>query len=283
MIFNNYKEKIGIFSSNIQAPMVMGILNVTPDSFFDGGKYTNEKEILNRVENMMAEGSDIIDIGGYSSRPSAENISEEEEKRRLYPAFELILKKFPSVVFSIDTFRSNIAKQVVNDYNVSIINDISGGTLDENMFSTVASLPVSYVLMHMKGTPQNMQKNDNIIYNNVTNDVFCFFSNKIKELKSLGISNIIIDPGFGFAKTTEQNYELLKNLSNFCIFEMPILVGMSRKTMLWKTLECQPTDCLNATTVVNTLALANGAKILRVHDVKEAVETVKIFQKYNNV
>jgi dihydropteroate synthase len=265
-------------------PLVMGILNVTFDSFFDGGKYTNEKAILNRVEQILNEGADIIDIGGYSSRPSADNISEEEELCRLKSAMELILKYFPSAIVSIDTFRACIAEKMIINYNVSIINDISGGILDNNMFRTIAKYKdVYYVLMHMRGNPKNMQSAENLIYEDVTKDVFNFLEKKIKELKTLGINNIIIDPGFGFAKNTEQNYKLLKNLRDFSNFGMPILAGLSRKTMLWKSLECKPNDCLNATTVVNTMALMNGANILRVHDVKEAVECVKIFQKYNNI
>jgi len=273
-----------LFQQIKKKPLVMGILNVTPDSFFDGGKYIDEKNILLRAEQIINEGADIIDIGGYSSRPSAEEISEEKEILRLAPAIELIIKRFPTVVFSVDTFRANVAKKVVNDYKVSIINDISGGTLDQNMVETIAELHnVYYVLMHMRGTPKTMQQKENVTYNNVTESVFLFFQQKIEELNALGFNRIILDPGFGFAKTTEQNYELLRNLSKFCTFEKPILAGMSRKTMLWKTLECEPNDCLNATTVVNTMALMNGVGILRVHDVKEAVECVKIFQQYNNV
>jgi dihydropteroate synthase len=265
-------------------PLIMGILNVTPDSFFDGGNYTQEKNILKRTEQIINEGADIIDIGGYSSRPSAENISEEEEISRLAPAIESIRKKFPNIILSVDTFRANIAKRLVNDYKISIINDISGGTLDENMFATVAKLTdVYYVLMHMRGTPQTMQQKENVTYKNITENVFSFFYQRTKELNELGFNKIILDPGFGFAKTTEQNYELLRNLSKFCIFEKPILAGMSRKTMLWETLGCEPKDCLNATTIVNTIALMNGATILRVHDVKEAVECVRIFQQYNNI
>ena len=272
-----------LFQQIKKKPLVMGILNVTPDSFFDGGKYIDEKNILIRAEQIFNEGADIIDIGGYSSRPSAEDISEEEEILRLAPAIELIQKKFPTAVFSVDTFRANVAKKMVNDYNVSIINDISGGTLDKNMFTTIASLNVYYVLMHMRGTPKTMQQQENVTYINVTESVFQFFQQKIEKLNILGFNKIILDPGFGFAKTTEQNYELLKNLSKFCTFEKPILAGMSRKTMLWKTLGCEPKDCLNATTIVNTMALMNGANILRVHDVKEAVECVKIFEQVNKL
>ncbi len=262
----------------------MGILNVTPDSFFDGGKYVENENILKKVGKMLEEGADIIDIGGYSSRPSAKNVTEEEEMNRLFPCVELILKKFPETVLSVDTFRSGIAKKLLSDFNVAIINDISGGTLDENMITTMAEFKHAYyVLMHMRGTPQTMQQEENISYHNIVKDISDFFISKINEFNALGFSNIILDPGFGFAKTTEQNYELLKNLSKFCIFEKPILAGMSRKTMLWKTLECEPKDCLNATTVVNTMALMNGANILRVHDVKEAVECVKIYQQYYNI
>ena len=271
-----------LFTKICEKPLVIGILNVTPDSFFDGGKYTKKAKILQRAEQILAEGAKIIDIGGYSSRPSATDISEKEELDRLKPAVELIQKHFPDAIFSVDTFRANIAKFFVENYGVQIINDISGGTLDETMFDTISRLKnVIYVLMHLRGTPKTMQNFENTIYNNVTNDVFGFFEKKISELNLLNINKIIIDLGFGFAKTTEQNFELLRNLSKFTIFGLPILVGMSRKTMLWKTLQCAPKDCLNATTVVNTMALLNGAKILRVHDVKEAVECVKIFEQYN--
>ena len=269
-----------LFQQIKKKPLVMGILNVTPDSFFDGGKYIDETTILTRTEQILNEGADIIDIGGYSSRPSAEDVSEEEEISRLSPAIELILNRFPNVIFSVDTFRANVAKKMVNDYNVSIINDISGGTLDKNMFATIATLNNAYyVLTHMRGTPKTMLQQENVTYNNVTESVFQFFRQKIEELNMLCFNKIILDPGFGFAKTTEQNYELLKNLSKFCTFEKPILAGVSRKTMLWKTLDCEPNDCLNATTVANTIALINGANILRVHDVKEAVECVKIVDK----
>jgi len=271
-----------LFHQIKKKPLIMGILNITPDSFFDGGRYIDEKSMLTRAEQIINEGGDIIDIGGYSSRPSAEDISEEEEISRLTPAIELITKKFPTVGFSIDTFRANIVKRLVSDYNVSIINDISGGTLDKNMFTTVAAFNnVYYILTHMRGTPKTMQQKENTTYDNVTDSVFDFFYKKIEELNALKFNKIILDPGFGFAKTTEQNYELLKNLSKFCTFEKPILAGMSRKTMLWKTLECEPKDCLNATTIVNTMALINGASILRVHDVKEAVECVKIYKEVN--
>lgn len=270
-----------LFQRMLEKPLVMGILNVTPDSFFDGGKYTKEAEILKRAEQILAEGAEIIDIGGYSSRPSATDISEKEELDRLKPAIELIQKHFPDTVFSVDTFRAGIAKCLAEDCGVQIINDISGDTFGEKMFETISSLKnVIYVLMHMRGTPKTMQNAENLIYNNVTNDVFDFFEKKISELNRLNVNRIIVDLGFGFAKTTEQNFELLRNLQKFTTFGLPILAGMSRKTMLWKTLQCEPKDCLNATTVVNTMALMNGAKILRVHDVKEAVECVKIFNGY---
>jgi dihydropteroate synthase len=268
-----------LFQRMLEKPLVMGILNVTPDSFFDGGKYTKEAEILKRAEQILAEGAEIIDIGGYSSRPSATDISENEELDRLKPAIELIQKHFSDTIFSVDTFRAGIAKFLAENYGVQIINDISGGTLDDKMFDTVSSLKnVIYILMHLRGTPKTMQNAENTLYNNVTNDVFDFFEKKISELNRLNISRIIVDLGFGFAKTVEQNFELLRDLQKFTTFGLPILAGMSRKTMLWKTLQCEPKDCLNATTVVNTMALMNGAKILRVHDVKEAVECVKIVE-----
>ena len=270
-----------LFNKIYEKPLVMGILNVTSDSFFDGGKYTKDTEILKRAEQILCEGAEIIDIGGYSSRPLAIDISEKDELERLKLALELILKHFPNTIISVDTFRANIAKFLVENYGVQIINDISGGSLDEAMFDTISRLKnVIYVLTHFRGTPQTMQNPENTIYNNVTNDIFSFFEKKISSLNSLGISEIVIDLGFGFAKTTKQNFELLRNLSKFTTFGLPILAGMSRKTMLWETLQCEPKDCLNATSVVNTMALLNGAKILRVHDVKAAVECVKIYQEY---
>ncbi|MBE6313290.1 MAG: dihydropteroate synthase [Bacteroidales bacterium] len=262
-------------------PLVMGVLNTTPDSFFDGGRYCEKNAVLQRAKQIIEEGADIIDIGGYSSRPNAEHISVEEEKKRLAPNIELLLKNFPDITISVDTFRAEIADFLAENYNIAIINDISGGELDEKMFETAARLDICYILMHMRGTPKTMQQLN--IYNNVTEEVLNYLRERIETLNAMGVKKIIIDPGFGFAKDTEQNYELLKNLRQFAALNYPILAGLSRKSMLYKTLGNTPADCLNATTAANTMALMNGAKILRVHDVKEAKETITIFQKYQGL
>lgn len=261
---------------DLDSPKVMGILNLTPDSFYDGGKYKNEKEILNQVEKMIEEGAAFIDIGAYSSRPGAEHISEEEEKKRIVPILEIILQEFQDIFISIDTFRSNIAKQCI-DIGACMINDISGGNLDEKMFETVAKSQVPYILMHMPGTPQTMKGRTK--YNDLIKDIIYYFSKKINQLRELGTNDIILDVGFGFGKTIDQNFELLKNLDLFKNLDLPILTGISRKSTLYKTLNISPEEALNATTVANTIALLNGTNILRVHDVKEAVEAVKIVEK----
>ena len=258
---------------DLSTPKVMGILNVTPDSFFDGGKYNSADLILSQTEKMLAEGATFIDIGAYSSRPNANNISEDEELKRSLNAVKLILSHFPQTLISIDTFRSEVAQQTI-DAGACMINDISGGNLDANMFKIIAKNKVPYILMHMLGTPQNMQNNpqyDAIIY-----ELRLFFSEKIFELKSVGINDIILDVGFGFGKTVAQNYTLLEYLELFACFKLPILAGISRKSMLYKVLKTSANEALNATTAANTIALLKGAKILRVHDVKEAVETIKI-------
>ncbi|MDU8886000.1 dihydropteroate synthase [Yeosuana sp. MJ-SS3] len=255
---------------------VMGILNVTPDSFYDGGQFNTEKNILNQVEKMLEEGATFIDVGAYSSRPNAEHISEEEEQNRILPILSLILKEYPETLISIDTFRSNVAKQCIEN-GAALINDISAGNLDKNMFKTIAELKVPYVMMHMKGTPQTMK--DLTDYDNLTHDILFYFSEKIAEARSLGIIDLIVDPGFGFAKTLEQNYELLGKLELFNMLELPILVGLSRKSMIYKTLENDAQLALNGTTVLNTVALQKGASILRVHDVKEAMECIKLVKK----
>lgn len=257
-------------------PVVMGILNVTPDSFYDGGRYVNKRAIIEQVKKMLEEGACIIDVGGYSTRPGSENVKEREELRRLIPAIKIICQEFPEAVISADTFRSNVARQAI-DSGASIINDISGGMMDKDMFKTVAQLNVPYVLMHILGTPQNMQNQPK--YRDVVNEIILYFSRKVKELKSLGVNNIIIDPGFGFGKTLEHNYEILSKLSQFKIFELPLLAGLSRKSMIGKVLGVAPDKTLNGTVVANTIALMNGAKILRVHDVKEAVEAVNIVNR----
>ena len=251
----------------------MGILNITPDSFYDGGKYKNELEILTQTEKMLYEGATFIDVGAYSSRPGAAHISEKEELSRILPVIDLLVKNFPEIILSVDTFRSEIAQKTIEN-GAAIINDISGGKMDENMFQTVADLQVPYILMHMLGTPQNMQQNP--VYEDVTIDIITFFSKQIYKLHQLKVKDIIIDVGFGFGKTKKDNYELLSNLSLFKQLDVPILAGISRKSMLYKPLEITAKEALNATTVANTITLLNGASILRVHDVKEAVEAIKI-------
>jgi dihydropteroate synthase len=254
-------------------PKVMGILNITPDSFYDGGKFQNEKEILLQTEKMLNEGASFIDVGAYSSRPGADWVSEQEELKRIVPVVILLLKEFPRILLSIDTFRSKVAIETVAA-GAALINDISAGNMDRQMFKTIAQLQVPYIAMHMQGTPQTMQQNPN--YENITTDLIHFFSKKIHQLHQLQIKDIIIDVGFGFGKTIEHNYQLLQDLSFFKSLNAPILAGISRKSMLYKTLGITAKDALNATSSANTIALLNGANILRVHDVKEAIECVKI-------
>ena len=263
---------------DLSSPKVMGILNVTPDSFFDGGNYNNTSAIINQVEKMLSEGATFIDVGAYSSRPGAKHISEEEELTRILPVIKLLKSEFPNLLISVDTFRSNIAKQCVHN-GACMVNDISAGNIDPTMFSTIAELQVPYVIMHMQGTPQNMQVNPT--YENIVKDVLYYFSKKITKLRSLGLHDIITDVGFGFGKTVSQNYQLLKQLDLFKNLEVPTLVGLSRKSMLFKPLEITQNEALNATTSANTIALLNGATILRVHDVKEAVEAIKIVELLN--
>jgi len=258
---------------DLSQPKVMGILNITPDSFFDGGKYKEEIAIIERVRKMLDEGATFIDVGGYSSRPGAAHISEEEELERVVPVVELLLANFPGIIISVDTFRSAVAKACVLK-GAAMINDISAGEMDSNMFSVVADLQVPYIMMHMAGTPQNMQSNPQ--YGNIVNELLRYFSEKTQQLKLLGLKDMLIDVGFGFGKTLEHNYELLQQLSLFKTLDFPLLVGVSRKSMLYKPLGITADKALNATTVAHTLALVNGASILRVHDVKEAVEAVKI-------
>jgi len=258
---------------DLTTPKVMGILNITPDSFFDGGKFSSDANILKHTEKMLSEGATFIDVGGYSSRPNAQHISEDEELKRVIPVVELLIKKFPEILISIDTFRSNVATKCVN-IGACMINDISAGNMDVKMFTTVAKLQVPYIIMHMQGTPQTMQKSPKHV--DIVHEVIYYFSKKINELHALNVNDIIIDVGFGFGKTPEQNYELLKNLSLLKNLEVPILTGISRKSMLYKLLDITPAMALNATTVANTMALMNGTNILRVHDVKEAVEAIII-------
>ena len=262
---------------DFSTPKVMGILNITPDSFFAGSRKQSEEEIRKRIMQIVEEGADIIDIGAYSSRPNAAFVSEEEEMSRLDFALPIVFEMYSDAIVSIDTFRANVALQCIEKYGAVIINDISAGNLDNKMFDIVADLKVPYIIMHMQGTPQTMMQRT--IYNNLQQDIFLYFSEKINRLHRKGVNDIIIDPGFGFSKTTNQNYALMNCLEDFCIFERPILVGLSRKTMIREILKNSPEESLNGTMVLNTLALTKKANILRVHDVKETVEAVKLFDK----
>lgn len=261
---------------DLSIPKVMGILNVTPNSFFDGGKYKNEDEIISQVEKMLSEGATFIDIGAYSSKPSAEFVTEQEEIDRIVPAIELILKHFPKALLSIDTFRAEVAKASIES-GAAIINDIAAGELDDKMFEIIAKYNVPYVMMHMRGNPQTMQSLTQ--YDDIIKEILFYFSEKVKKARALGINDLILDPGFGFAKTTDQNYEVMQKMELFNLLELPVLAGISRKSMIYKTLNITPQESLNATTFLNTIALTKGAKILRVHDVKEAVECVTLFNK----
>ncbi|MDO6738079.1 dihydropteroate synthase [Wenyingzhuangia sp. 2_MG-2023] len=258
----------------------MGILNITPDSFFDGGMYKDEKTILHQVEKMLSDGATFIDVGAYSSRPGAKHISVDEEINRVVPVVQLLIQHFPEIFISIDTFRSQVARKCI-EAGACMINDISGGDLDAEMFTTVANLQVPYIIMHMQGNPQNMQEAP--VYKNVVTEVFYELSKKVEKLNTLHVHDVILDVGFGFGKTLEHNYELLKNLDYFQEMELPLLTGISRKSMLYKPLNISPQEALNATTVANTIALQKGTQILRVHDVKEAVEAVKLFRLIENV
>lgn len=261
---------------DLSSPKVMGILNVTPNSFYDGNRYNNENLILAQVEKMLSGGATFIDLGAYSSKPNAELVAEEEEIARLIPVLQSILKHFPETILSIDTFRSHVAK-ISLDSGAAIINDISAGTMDENMFGVVAHFHAPYIMMHMRGTPQTMTGMTD--YEDIIKEMLYYFSDKIDKARSVGINDLIIDPGFGFAKTLDQNYEVLQKLELFQNLDYPLLVGISRKSMVYKVLESSADAALNGTTVLNTIALSKGANILRVHDVKEAVESVKLFEK----
>lgn len=256
---------------------VMGILNLTPDSFYDGGKFNTKDHWVERTEQMLEEGASIIDLGAFSSKPGAILISEKEELERLLPALQILVKKFPNTIFSVDTYRSEVAKQSFKN-GAGIINDISGGNMDIKMFETISNIKIPYVMMHMHGLPENMQENP--IARNIEIIVKEFFIEKIKKLKKLGFNDVIIDPGYGFGKSLESNYQLLKYQNSLRVDDLPILAGMSRKSMINKVLNTKPEEALNGTTALNMLALQNGANILRVHDVKEAVETVKLFEFY---
>ena len=267
-------------SLDLSTPKIMGIINMTDDSFYDGGTNYNSNKTLKKVTKFIKEGADIIDIGGYSSRPGAKNISIKEEWKRIKDIIPIVNKNFPKTIISVDTFRSEIAKRAIEN-GAHIINDISGGSIDKCLFDAVASLKTPYILTHIKGNPENMQENPN--YNSVINEITEYFQKKIKTLKSKGINNIIIDPGFGFGKSLQHNYEILNNLNKFKKFNLPILVGVSRKSMIYRLLKTNPKEALNGTTVVNTLCLLGGANILRVHDVKEAKECIKIIKFAQNI
>jgi dihydropteroate synthase len=258
---------------DLSTPKVMGIVNLTPNSFYDGGKYKTDSEILSKAEKMLLEGATFIDVGAHSSKPNAEFVSEQEEMDRIIPIVNLILKKFPEAVLSIDTFRSEVARLCLEN-GASLINDISAGNLDDKMMETVAEFKVPYIMMHMRGTPQTMQTLTN--YDDIVKEMLFYFSERVAKARSFGINDLVLDPGFGFAKTIDQNFEVLQKLELFQMLELPILIGVSRKSMIYKTLEIKAEEALNGSTVLNTLALTKGAKILRVHDVKEAVECVKL-------
>lgn len=262
---------------DLSIPQVMGILNVTPDSFYAGSRMQTEADIAMRARQIVDEGASVIDIGAYSSRPNAEHISSEEEMNRLRTGLKILNREYPDAIVSVDTFRADVAEWCVKEHGVAIINDISAGEMDPAMFETVARLGVPYIMMHMQGTPQNMQAQPD--YDNLLKEIFMYFARKVQQLRDLGVKDIILDPGFGFGKTLEHNYELMAHLEEFDIFELPLLVGVSRKSMIYRLLGGAPQDALNGTTVLHTVALLKGADILRVHDVREAVEAVKMVNK----
>ena len=261
---------------DLSSPKIMGIINLTPDSFYDGGKYASEEEVFSQVEKMLTDGATFIDIGAYSSRPGAQHISEEKELERIVPIVKALIARYPKILLSIDTFRSTVAKKCIEE-GAALINDISAGNMDHEMFKTIGELNVPYIMMHMQGTPQNMQENP--IYKNVTQEVLYYFSEKIALARSYGINDLIIDPGFGFGKTNTHNFQLLNELELFENIELPLLVGVSRKSMIYKTLDTDAKNALNGTTALNTVSVYKGANILRVHDVKEAIECVHLIQK----
>lgn len=261
---------------DLSVPKVMGILNCTPDSFFDGGSYKNESDFLKQAEKLLADGADFIDIGAYSSKPNADFVSEEEEVARMVPVVELVLKHFPDTLISVDTFRAAVAKAAIES-GAAVVNDIAAGMLDDKMLETVGKLKVPYIMMHMRGTPQTMVKLTQ--YDDIVQEMLRYFGERIDAARHFGIDDIIVDPGFGFAKTLAQNYEVLNKMELFQMTGLPILAGISRKSMIYKLLGTTPQEALNGTTVLNTLALSKGATILRVHDIKEAVETVKIYNQ----
>jgi len=265
---------------DVSTPQVMGILNLTPDSFYDGGKYVELETIKARIEQIASEGATMLDVGAYSSRPGATHISVNQELDRLVPVLSLLAQEYPDLIVSLDTFRAEIAEQAITEYSVAIINDISAGNMDTAMFKTIAKLGVPYCMMHMQGTPQTMQKNP--VYSNLMGEIISFFAERIEKLKLLGVKDIIVDPGFGFGKNIDHNYELLAKLEHLEIIDLPVLIGISRKSMIYKYLNTTAEYALNGTTALHMIALQKGAKILRVHDVKEAVQTVELFKKINN-
>lgn len=276
----NKSVNIGGKLLQLDTPIVMGIVNITPDSFYSGSRKETLNDAIKQAEQILEDGGTIIDIGGQSTAPTSSMLDASEELKRISPIIREIRKTFPNAILSIDTFYSEVAKAAVEEFGVNIINDISGGQIDDMMFETVAKLNVPYILMHMRGTPQTMQQLTN--YDNLLKDIFYYFSQKVSQLNQLGVNDIIIDPGFGFSKTVEQNYKLIANLKYFDIFELPLMVGISRKTMIYKLLDTTPSESLNGTTALNTFALNSGANILRVHDVKQAVECIKIYDKILN-
>lgn len=266
---------------DLSQPRVMGVINITPDSFYTGSRVNEQKQILDTAALMIEEGADILDVGAYSSRPFADDVPAEEERRRLMPPLKMIVRELPQAVISVDTFRSEIAREAVLECGAHIINDISAGEADEKMFSLVTELNVPYIMMHMQGLPSTMQKNP--VYCDVVADIMREMSSKIVQLRAAGVKDLIFDPGFGFGKTMEHNFEMLGRLRDFSITGLPILVGVSRKSMIWKTLSVTPEEALNGSSVLNTVALLNGADILRVHDVKEAVQAVRLITKFRNI
>jgi len=262
---------------DLKIPKVMGILNITPDSFYKGSRYNTDEEILRAATKMLEEGADILDVGGYSSRPGAQDISKKEEAGRVLKAIKIINRELPEAIISVDTFNAEIAREAVLECGAHIINDISGGDLDEEMFSVIEKLNVPYIMMHMKGDSRSMQNNP--VYDDVVADILKWFGERIYRLQSVGVKDIIIDPGFGFGKTIDHNFDLLRRLGDFSIAGLPLMVGLSRKSMIWKTLDITADEALNGTSVLNAIALTNGADILRVHDVKEAVETIRLIMK----
>lgn len=261
---------------DLSTPRVMGILNVTPDSFYDGGKLSTTDAVLQQAESMLTEGAAILDIGGMSSRPGAEVIETEEELSRVIPAVQAVVKEFPDALISVDTVRGEVARAAVGEGAV-IVNDISAGQMDDAMYETIGELDVPYILMHMQGQPKTMQLNPN--YDDIVHDILDFFVGEIEDLRSFGVKDIIVDPGFGFGKTIAHNYEILRKMHLFKMLEVPLLAGLSRKSMIWKVLENSPAEALNGTTALHIVALLEGAKLLRVHDVKEAVECVRLYSQ----